>query len=506
MATPQRKTAVIYCRVSTKDQVDNTSLESQERACRDYATRNDLAVLKVFVDEGESAKTTDRPEFNKAVAFCQKQKSVAYFLVYKLDRFARNQGDHVVVRAMLNRAGTELRSATEPINDSPVGKALEGMFSVCAEFDKNVRTERTKSGMLERVKQGVWVWQCPIGYYRPTQGANIAPEPVSAPLVRLAFEEYAKGVYTYRSLATFLAERGLRTRYGLEPGQQQIEKMLRNPIYKGVIDAWEEEHNGSFEAIVSSELFASCQHVADGGHGHTAPRSLNNPNYPLRGAVRCSECQKTLTGSASTSRQGKRYPYYHHHTHGCAKTGSIPKETLEQLFVEHMEAITPSHAFEKLFREIVLDLWKTNFQQMDNVSNQVRREIQTLTHERQKVFELHRAGKYTDDEFLEQKNGINRQIDQKTRLLNEQHVEELDMDSALEHCFWAIRNATKIWMEPNYARKIQLQNTIFTGPPPFNGKNFGTSDLSIIYELGLMSPVSKTSLVAPRGIEPRLSA
>ena len=343
-----------------------------------------------------------------------------------------------------------------------------------------------------------------MGTIGPTQGANIAPEPTTAPLVRLAFEEYAKGTYTYRALATFLAARGLRSRYGLKPGQQQMEKMLRNPIYTGVIDAWGERHNGAFEAIVPSELYARCQNIADGDPAHVAPRSLNNPDYPLRGAVRCSECQQTLTGSASTNRQGKRYPYYHHHAHGCSKTGCVPKETLEQIFVEHLEAISPSKEFERLFKEIVLDLWKKNFKQMDNVGNQLRREIQVLTHERQKVFEYHRAGKYTDDEFLEQKNAINRQIDEKTRLLNEQHVEELDMDSALEHCFWTIRHATKIWMEPNYSQKIQLQNAIFTNPIPFDGKRFGTSDLSIIYELGLVSPVSKTSLVAYTGLTPRL--
>ena len=51
---------IIYCRVSSKEQVDGTSLESQEAACRDYAHRNGIEVVKVFIERGESAKFADR--------------------------------------------------------------------------------------------------------------------------------------------------------------------------------------------------------------------------------------------------------------------------------------------------------------------------------------------------------------------------------------------------------------------------------------------------------------
>ena len=52
--------AVIYCRVSSKEQVDNFSLPTQEAACRDYCSRNEWSVAEVFIERGESAKTADR--------------------------------------------------------------------------------------------------------------------------------------------------------------------------------------------------------------------------------------------------------------------------------------------------------------------------------------------------------------------------------------------------------------------------------------------------------------
>src|SRR5713226_401603 len=116
--TPSYKTGILYCRVYSKEQIENTSLESQERDCREYATKNNILILDVYVDKGESAMTADRTEFIKAISFCTNKKNkVDYFIVYKLDRFARNQDDHVMVRAKLKHSGTELRSVTEPIDD-----------------------------------------------------------------------------------------------------------------------------------------------------------------------------------------------------------------------------------------------------------------------------------------------------------------------------------------------------------------------------------------------------
>src|SRR3989344_4649997 len=102
-----QKNAIIYARVSSKDQLEGTSLETQERLAKEYAEKQGLKVLRVFVERGESAKTANRTEFNKALAFCSDKKNkVSYFIVYKLDRFARNQDDHVTVKALLKRCGT----------------------------------------------------------------------------------------------------------------------------------------------------------------------------------------------------------------------------------------------------------------------------------------------------------------------------------------------------------------------------------------------------------------
>src|SRR5712692_9895894 len=96
--------AVIYVRVSSLDQVEGTSLDSQEAACREYAHHHNLDVSRVFVEQGESAKFADRTQLLQLLDFCKvKTNTIAVLIVWKLDRFARNVEDHFAIKATLRR-------------------------------------------------------------------------------------------------------------------------------------------------------------------------------------------------------------------------------------------------------------------------------------------------------------------------------------------------------------------------------------------------------------------
>ena len=103
MATKTKtKAAVIYTRVSTKEQVENLSLSTQLEACRHYCATNGIDVAKEFEDAGESAKTTNRPKFLAMLEYCQKNKGrIDVVVVYNVSRFSRDTHDHLGVRAQL---------------------------------------------------------------------------------------------------------------------------------------------------------------------------------------------------------------------------------------------------------------------------------------------------------------------------------------------------------------------------------------------------------------------
>ena len=502
------KKCIIYCRVSSKDQVEGTSLETQERLCREFANRAGWNITKVFIEQGESAKSADRTEFTKAIALCSdKKQKINYFVVYKIDRFARNQDDHVTVRTILKKSGVELRSVTEPINDTPIGRAMEGVLSVFAEFDNNVRTERTKGGMLARVQEGIWVWRAPVGFYKPVHGkkSNIVPHPTIAPLIRLAFEEYAKGIYTFAALALFMAGKGLKTPNGKKIHPQLMEKMLRNPLYCGIIKTHDVEYPGSFDPIISRSLFLACQKNGRHKTALSLPRKTDRPEFPLRKFVICSECGKPISGSSPRGRHGKRYSYYHHSTKGCGAKKNIRKVDFEKAFTEYLAKITPDKRYEKLFKAVVIDIWKTNYKNIDQRNANARKLIEKLEIDRQRVFELHRAGTYSDAEFKEQKMLIGRRIDEQYEVIEEQRGEEFNMDAALNYCFDFVGNTVKKWLEleNNYQARISFQKMIFKEKLSFDGEKFGTAKLSVVYNLKGTSLEEKSLLVAPWGFEPQ---
>ena len=496
------KKGIIYCRVSSSEQVEGTSLESQQRMCEEYAKRENIEVLKIFVEKGESAKTANRTEFIKAISFCSDKKNeVNYFVVYKLDRFARNQLDHVTVRETLKKYNTELKSVTEPINESPTGKLMEGILSSFAEFDNSIRTERCMNGMKERIKQGVWVWGAPRGYYRPEKGSNLAIDPNTAPFIKMIFEEYSKDTYTFESLATFMDQQGFRSTRNKKPFPQMIESIIKNPLYCGIIRVWDEEYTATFEPIVTRKLFDQCQEGKK-KRAHLSPRTEKNPHFSLRKLATCDLCKEPLTASRCTGRHGKKYSYYHHHKQECEKAKFIPRENFEQSFVEYLNSITPDEKYEKVFKEIVIDIWKTNYKKLDEDNTRTRKDLEKLEQERQRVFDLHRSGVYSDEDFLSQKKMVNYKIDQKNRLLNDKRNEEFNMEEALSYCFDFVRNTAKKWIDFGYTERVRFQKMIFEENIEFDGEKFGTAKLSTIYKGNVEFQKNKSNLVDPTGLEP----
>jgi site-specific DNA recombinase len=502
----ETKNAIIYVRVSSLEQVDGTSLESQERLCKEYAQKEGLNVLQVYIEKGESAKTANRTEFIKAVSFCSEKKNkVSYFIVYKIDRFSRNQTDYAIVKQKLKKYGTEIRSVSEKIDDTPSGKLMEIMLSGFAEFDNNVRTERSVNGMKERLKQGIWVWQAPLGYCRTEKGGNLVPDPKLAPFIKMAFEEYAKGTHTFDSLAKFLNERGFVSRFGKPVILQMVEKIIKNPLYCGIMRIWDTETKGTFEPIIDENLFYLCQ--KGGKIGRSRKYLSNNESFPLRRLAVCQFCNDPLTGSFSTGCKGKKYAYYHHHKQNCDYAKSIPKEHFEQMFVEYLNEINPSLEYEEAFKAIVMDIWKNNCKGFNDQNKVIRKEIEELEQQKQRVFELHQLGVYDDHDFIVQKNIVSEKIAQKKLLIHDKAVEEFNMEEALEFCFNTVRNSSETWRR--YAndpeRRLQFQNFIFKENVSFSGEKFETTELTPIYSIYQQYLADPSQLVTSRRIELRLA-
>ena len=154
--TPKR--AVSYIRVSTREQAqrggseEGFSLPAQREANKRKAQSMGALVVKEFADRGESARSANRPELQKMLAYLKEDGGIDYVIVHKLDRLARNRADDVEINRAFEEAGVRLVSTSENIDQTPGGMLLHGIMSSIAEFySRNLANEVIK-GMGEKAR------------------------------------------------------------------------------------------------------------------------------------------------------------------------------------------------------------------------------------------------------------------------------------------------------------------------------------------------------------------
>ncbi|MGV3615276.1 MAG: recombinase family protein [Fimbriimonas sp.] len=369
--------AVAYIRVSDLRQaVDGNSLTSQESLVREYAARKSYELDSLWIEEGETAKTADRPVLQKLLRDLAKRRGAVSVLIFpKIDRFARYVEDYTALKGKLKILGVRLESVGERLEDTPVGRFTEMVLASVAQFDNEVRAERCRGGMVQAVREGRWVWKAPIGYRNVRLGnqgkkgglGTIEPDPRTSVLVRRAFERIASGDRQVDVL-DWLERQGLR----LNPAG--FGKMLRNKVYIGQIEAFGLVTPASppFVPILDANLFREVQ-IALARGNRTSAHDRDNPDFPLRGTVRC-ECGNYLTACWSTGER-KRYPYYRCLT--CERS-NFGREAVEGAFLDELAALRPHPGWLEAQRNLIQTIWRIRIEEKPRRIAEIRGSIREI--------------------------------------------------------------------------------------------------------------------------------
>ena len=508
--------AVIYCRVSTQQQTKNLSLPAQQKECIRFCKQPGGTVAKVFVERGESAKSADRTELNRLLNFCRENLGgIDVMLVYSLDRFARNSYDHHAVRAHLGRLGMTLRAVTQPIDETPTGKLMEGMLAAIAQFDNDQRAEKTTLGMKEALKRGRWTFPAPLGYrnvHRPDGTKTIEPDPDSAPLIRKAFELYAKGNHSKREVLDQVTVLGLRTRRGNKMSPQSFGQMLKHPLYAGRIrnDKWGIEAKGDFEPIVDEHTFHRVQVATRNAASTGERRYRNNPDFPLRRFVRCGSCEQPLTGSWCRSKTGRRYAYYH--CHRC-RTVSPRKEALEERFLELLDLLRPKTEYLEALRESVLAVWKQRKQDLEEMRPILETRIAKLEERKRRLVDAYVYEQAIDKQTYSQELA---RVSQDLTLVKVEHhgneVDGLDVEAVLEFAEYVVLNSRRLWEEFPLDLRRRMQKVLFPEGLVYDGEAFRTPVTCLFFRdlerpvIELEKVVARTGFEPGRGVRRRASS
>lgn len=197
---PKASRAVVYVRVSSKGQVqtdydpEGISIPAQRLACERKARQLGLTVVEEYVEPGRSAmEMTKRVAFQQMLERIRRQKDVGAVIVYKLSRFARNRNDDAIVMADLQKRGVTLISATESIDETPVGQLMHGILAAFNEYRSREDGADIAYKMGQKAKLGGTISKAPIGYINTIERfdgrevRSVAVDPERVDYVRLAF-------------------------------------------------------------------------------------------------------------------------------------------------------------------------------------------------------------------------------------------------------------------------------------------------------------------------------
>ena len=387
--------AALYARVSSDRQDVDLSVSAQLRALREYAKKNGYLVAREYVDEAESGRIADRPEFRKMIDEAAKPDApFREILVWKFSRFTRKREHAVAFKSMLRRKGVRVVSITEHADDTPTGKLMEAIIESVDEFYSENLAQEVTRGMRESASRGFWiVSRAPYGYRKVhvQDGAKKRPtlelDEDAARVVRRIFN-MAEARSGMMQIVNALNGEGIASPAGKSWSKTVVHKMLRNEAYTGTL-VWGTNAKDkadpvrvekAFSAIVSKAQFGRVNRLMRSRAPKTAhPRRVGS-TYLLSGLVKCKACGRAFSGHDAKS---GRFSYY-----VCQSIMKQGKDACDspRINARRFEEMIVGKIRSNILTESnIRALVKVVDEQMDGVASEQRKRLETLEDELEDV-------------------------------------------------------------------------------------------------------------------------
>lgn len=273
-----KKHTALYIRVSTDAQrEEGYSIEAQTEMLEGYCKSRQIKNYEFYIDGGFSGSSIERPEVKRLIANV-KRKLVDTVVVYKLDRLSRSQKDTLfLIEDVFNPQSVSFVSLNENMDTStPIGRAMLGIMSAFAQLERETIRERTRMGMRERVKSGLWMGggHVPFGYDYDKNRGILVPN-ADAEIVRKMYDLYLQGYSMMRIAQTV----GLKY-------ERLAQQILMRKTNIGYIHYNGVDYRGQHEAIISEEKYNKVMRmIAD-----RSRKNLTTSKSLLAGLIHCGVC------------------------------------------------------------------------------------------------------------------------------------------------------------------------------------------------------------------------
>ena len=456
-----KKIAVIWTRVSTKEQADNNlSLDTQEKHCREYALRKGIEIDRLMGGTNESAKEEGKL-FKEMVAYVLSHRQVNTILVYSFDRFSRAGAEGIVTKAILKSKGITVISVTQPTDpESSSGEFMEGITFLFNEYENNLRKEKCAAGMKECLERGDWFSKPPLGYVRDKDSTNKHALKIDekGELLAKAFRWKADEE---------LSDTEVRSRLkalGFEISKQKLSDVFHNPFYCGKIQHFylgDKVVQGNHPPITDEETFNKINGIkTHSGYKH----SEECPSTPLKLHLLCPDCGCHLSGykrtkRAKTSDKVWEFWYYKCNTDGCKlnKSAVLVHEKYLQLLERYEIPPVVQGMIKEQIEKILREQASNNRDQERELNSQKTK----VGNQRELVMRRFGLGEIPSEVYEATIRSVNRQLEEieieLTRIQKLASNLSLDVDKILATAC----KLGSLWKNGSFNTRQKIQNLTF---------------------------------------------
>lgn len=392
---------IYYCRVSSKEQEKGTSLDDQKEICETFCRGYKMNIIEGFSENISAMKGGKRPKFNKMVQMFKDGKAKVLVCAYA-DRLTRNGTDSDVIKELIDDYGIIVVLVVENrIMQAPVDPADYMLFDMEITFSNyRVRLDRQRcnAGIVAKNLSGFRATQCPYGYMNDTDLGKAAVMSERANFVKKAFELYATGNFTITEVIDELYAQGFR--YEKQPSgmipKQSLISMLKNPFYTGkfYVKQADEYVNGTYEAIISDELFEKVQKLFD-----LTPKCSHKNNLLYSRLLTCSNCGHYMTGDVKVKPNGKTYVYYRCTNPQCEKSVNVNEVKIDDDLSTYLKEIRLG----LIPDGIVTAVLKDELSDLTQKLSTLKRDTSRKYHSEQDFLKMVKQNKIEDKQYIEGK-------------------------------------------------------------------------------------------------------
>ncbi len=391
---------IVYARKSTEeDDRQVLSIEAQFVELKEFAAKEKLEIVASF-QEAKTAKEPGRTKFAEMLLLIEKGKADG-IISWHPDRLARNSVDggkiiHFVDRGLIK----SLKFPTFWFEPTPQGLFMLSIaFGQSKYFVDNLR-ENVKRGLRQKIRNGVWPGWAPVGYLNNPKTRMIDIDREKSGKVKKLFEFYATGEYTLKSLANWCKEKKLRGNLCKEIAVSNIQKILQNIFYIGLMKYGGEIFEGRHEPLISKKLFDKCREVMS---KRGKVQEVRKHNFAFLGLLKCASCGASITAEIQ---KGHNYYRCTKKKGACQEKHYLREELLSEQIKSFLQKVSlPSQDTEKVLAALDSEQEKAREDAQSEVSVS-KEQLARVEAKLQKLLDVYLADALSTDEYAVKKQEL----------------------------------------------------------------------------------------------------